>query len=151
MWLTLLGNRWVWLIAAFGLTLLYAGCEHKRAEGWKVKYTTLEIQVKVLGEAAQKKAKETEAKQKEVTKEVKNETKRDRAVISQFYGNGLRVKPSGGCPVSTPPSRPERTNDPAAKSAPSGEGPTVQSCALDAEQVMKWQEFAIKNKFPIEH
>jgi hypothetical protein len=49
--LSLLTNRYVLIASAFALTLLYAGCEHKRAKSWKEKYQTFLIQTEAVGKA----------------------------------------------------------------------------------------------------
>lgn len=98
----LLTNRYVLIACAFVLTLLYAGCEHKRAEHWKEKYTTFEIQVRALGEQARKVAQEKEARDERTRKIINEEHQatvdRLNAAVSKLRQRGS----SGGASAPAP-------------------------------------------------
>lgn len=126
----------------------YAGYQKWQHERWVEKYESREIQIAALGKAAEEKAKETKVNQDKATKEVRNESKTNRSRISAYYGSGLRLPKPGSGGLSAPADSTERAN--AGPSEPAPGQPSIESCALDAEQVMAFQEWVRKQRLPVE-
>jgi hypothetical protein len=146
-------NNWKWiLIAAIVAVLTAWGSYWKwQANTCRSEYEAFRISTAALGMAAKAKAEETKTRQNKTTKEVGNASKASRSRISEFYGNGLRLPAdtsSGRVPA--PPDNPKVADEPAKEPAPSRPGVTTESCALDAEQVMAWQEWARQQQLPVE-
>jgi hypothetical protein len=142
-------NNWRWIALALVIASLSAygafwkhraGVWEERYETEKTAFQTFKSQVAAMGAAAQKAAEVAKARQKKTNEEVAKNEEDTRRRIHDYFG--LRVpadNPGGG---GLPPA-PEAPGVPNAAAAEQGAGgPSVESCALDAAQVMAWQAWA---------
>ena len=134
------------------LAKLYVGAKQDVARVQQA-YDSFKAQVKVEGEEAQKKADATKAAHDATTKEIATNAKKDRDRLTLYYerrlldsaGNGAAggsVSPTPGSPIS-PDAAP-------AEQVASGPGFEL-SCARDAQQVMQFQDWALKQGIPVAH
>lgn len=106
MW-TLLLNRWVLIGIAFAFVSAYAGIEHWRAWKWEKQFYTFQAEVKVLGEEAKKKAKETEARDKLATQQAHDDLQ---TKLDSLTSDNQRLRDANArkrfLPAPTNPSKP---------------------------------------------
>lgn len=113
--------------------------------------------VEALGDAARKAALEKKAQQDQITTEVQLEHNDEVARIRAYYDahpRVVRVHDTGSRPMPAAPECPARADgapaEPGTCPACPAEDPNLErSCALDAQQVMKLQEFLRRNNFPV--
>jgi hypothetical protein len=111
-------------------------------------------QVVVDGKVAAIEAKNTKDRQDKNTQEITDAHAQDVSRIRAFYAGQLRSRP-GGCPMSAPADSAGRPDAAPAESRPGGASAQRDTafelkCALDAEQVMKLQDFLRENGFPVQ-
>ena len=149
-----------WRVLLMGTIVLVLGTSTAyyrwQANRWEAKYETektafqaFKSQVAALASAAEAKAKETKARQDSTTKRVDSDYKNTTRRVSDYYG-GLRLPADS--PRSGPvPSAAERPQGPdAAPEERAASGPSVADCALDAAQVMAFQQWVREQGLPVD-
>lgn len=152
-----------WRVLLMGTIVLVLGTSMAyyrwQANRWEAKYETektafqtFKSDVAAIARQAEAKAKETKARQDTTTRKVDSEYKDTRQRVSDYYGNGLRL-PASDSRGRELPAAPDSAKGPDAAPAErgsGGEGVTVQACALDAAQVLAWQEWARGQGLPVD-
>lgn len=147
-------NNWKYLVMA--ALLAYGAFWQWRANVWEGRYETekaafqaFKSEVAALGRAAEAKAKETKARQDSTTRKIADDYKNTRERVTHYFG-GLRL-PAGDSRGGSLPAAPERPQSPDAapeERAPSG--PSIADCALDAAQVLGFQQWIREQGIPVE-
>jgi hypothetical protein len=127
-----------------------------RANVWEGRYETekaafqaFKSQVAALASAAETKAKETKARQDTTTRKVAGEYKDSTRRISDYYGSGLRLPASGSGGRELPAPADSAQSPDAAPEERAASGPSVADCALDAAQVMAFQQWVRDQGLPV--
>ena len=128
-----------------------SGVWEGRYETEKAAFSTFRAEVAAVADAAKKEADQKKKQQDRRTREVGDVYESTRRRVSDFYGNGLRLPAvqSGGGGVPAAPDYPPRPDGTAEERGPSGEV-TVQACALDAAQVLAFQDWVRKQGIPVD-
>lgn len=127
-----------------------SGVWEGRYETEKASFQTFRASVAAVADAAKKQAEEKKRTQDQRTKEVDSDYKTTRRRVTDYYG-GLRLPATnpGGSILPAAPDNPPRTDGTAEERGPSGEV-TVQACALDAAQVLAFQDWVRKQGIPVD-
>lgn len=146
---------WPWRLAGLGL-LAVALWGHGYVHGYGTRDDAadlFEAQVQVLGEQAAARALERKAEQDRITFELELAHEEDRRSIAAFYERRMRDADASRRLHAAAPQRPACADGAAPEPAPRREDPAAvafeRDCALDAEQVMKLQDFLLRNNFPV--
>lgn len=123
-----------------------------RYETEKAAFQTFKSQVAALASAAEAKAKETKARQDTTTRKVAGDYKDTTRRISDYYGSGLRLPASDTRPGSLPAHADSAKGADAAPEERAASGPSVAlaDCALDAAQVLAFQNWVREQNIPVE-
>lgn len=151
-------NNWRGLLLGAIVLILGTTTAYYRwqANRWEAKYETektafqtFKSDVAAVARQAEAKAKETKARQDSTTRKIADDYKNTRERITHYFG-GLRLPASG--PGSGPvPASPERPQGPdAAPEERAASGPSVADCALDAAQVLAFQQWVREQGLPVE-
>lgn len=129
-----------------------AGVWEGRYETEKAAFQTFKSQVAALASAAEAKAKETKARQDSTTRKVAGDYKDTTRRISDYYGSGLRLPASGSGSgaMSSAPERPQSPDAAPEERAASGPSVAVADCALDAAQVLAFQNWVREQGLPVD-
>ena len=146
---SLLLNKYVWFAVALGVVTAWGGYHRWQHHRWEDRYEAYRVEVAAIGLAAKKAAEEKTAQQKETTKEVRLNVQKSRARIESYYSLRLPKPATSGGAVSSAPVDSGRTDAPASEPVASGPG-FERACALDADQVMAFQEWVRKQGIPVE-
>lgn len=148
-------NQWKYILIA--ALLAYGAFWQWRANVWEGRYETekaafqaFKSEVAAIGSAAEAKAKETKARQDTVTRKVTDDYKTVRNNVTRYYGSGLRLPAdnSGRGVVPAAPDSAPRPDGATEERAPSE--PSVADCALDAAQVLGFQQWIREQGIPVE-
>jgi hypothetical protein len=144
--------RWVGLVA---LIVAVWGHGYVRGYGSRDNAADLfEAQVKVIGDQAAARAAERRAEQEQIRMEIDHDHSDALRRIDLYYERELRAERARRRAAGTPAERPCRVDGATGESRPGGEDPAriafERACALDAERLMKWQEWARRNGLPVE-
>ena len=142
------------IVLVLGMT---AGFYKWRANVWegryeteKTSFQTFRAEVAAVADAAKKQAEEKKRTQDQRTKEVDSDYKTTRRRVADYYG-GLRLPAvqGGGSVVPAAPDYPPRPDGTTEERGTGGEV-TVQACALDAAQVLAFQDWVRKQGIPVD-
>ena len=138
-------------VAANGiLAKLYVGAREDVARVTQA-FASFKAQVKVEGEQAAAKAKAIKEAQDNATKEVAANAKKDRDRLTLYYERRLlnsASRGSAGGQLPAPTDAPAGANAAPAEQVASGPGFEL-ACARDAQQVMQFQEWTLKQGIPV--
>lgn len=148
-----------WKYVTIGILLVTSALFFKLWQHEVDEFNLFKAKVEVLGQEAERKAKEIEAKQKQVLEEVKHEFEsklpqvRQEAVDAykrRYSGNGVRLNAGSG-QVSRTPGSPQGTNGTSEKPLVGGtcDELFISDSAEDAYRVMLWIDWARKNNLPV--
>lgn len=150
-----------WRVLLMGTIVLVLGTSTAyyrwQANRWEAKYETektafqtFKSDVAAVARQAEAKAKETKARQDSKTRKVAGDYKDTTKRISDYYGSGLRL-PASGSGSGPVPASPERPQSPdAAPEERAASGPSVADCALDAAQVLAFQQWVREQGLPVD-
>lgn len=119
----------------------------------KQKLDVFKAQVSVLGKQAETEAKAKKQVQDSTTSQLRQEYEDEIASIHAYYEqHPARVRvliPARSSSVPATPNCPTGADDAAPERGAGAEDPTPLACALDAEKLLKLQEFIRRNNFPV--
>lgn len=137
------------LILFLILFSVYAGGYHQGEQKATKEYLPQIQQLKDAIDTADKEARQKQSEYKENNDEIQRQNDQRVNNIRDYYKRLLQSMPSQNNPGSSP-SGSQATDGTSCQSTITGCPASIEeNCALDANKVKSWQEWAIKNKIPV--